>query len=85
MNEVTTGVFQLVCATFGCAPSEVTRDTQAEDIDGWDSLSHSVLLVGIERRFAVRLNYDDVFDVSDVGGLIDYVSDAVRGKTGAAT
>jgi len=82
MDEPTAGVFQLVAMTFGCPSCDVTRQTRADDVDGWDSLSQSILLLGIERRFAVRLDYDEVFNVADVGDLIDCVARAVRAGTG---
>jgi acyl carrier protein len=66
-------VLSLVCQTFRCLPAQVSRNTQADDVDGWDSLSHGVLMVAIERHFAVRLEYADFYNASDVGTLIDYI------------
>lgn len=76
MDDVSQGIFKVIADTFQCDPSLVTRATQSEDIDGWDSLSHTVLLLGIERQFGLRLD-DSVFDVADVGGLIDHVAAAL--------
>ena len=74
VDKIGAEIVLVICRTFRCLPQQVTRATQASDIDGWDSLSHSVLLVAIERRFAVTLNYADVYDAADVGTLTDYVS-----------
>lgn len=83
MDDVSFGVFGLISSTFRCDLDLVTRDTQAEDIDGWDSLSHTVLLVGIEKHFGIRLDYEDVLDAENVGELIDHVAAAVAAKSAA--
>jgi acyl carrier protein len=75
-------MIKLITDTFACAPNQVTRQSTAADVDGWDSLSHAVLLVTIERRFGVRLSYDEVYAIADVGGLIDCVTRAVMAKAG---
>lgn len=34
--------------------------TPLRDLDGWDSLKHVMLIVGIEERFAVSLSADEI-------------------------
>ncbi len=83
MNDVAGDIFDLIATTFGCRRSLVTRASEAEDIDGWDSLSHSVLLLAIERHFGIRLDYDAVWSMENVGELIDSVSATLRSTTTA--
>ena len=52
----------------------VTRDTSAADIEGWDSLSHSILIMKIEEEFGVDLPMDRIYDLNNVGELADLVS-----------
>lgn len=78
MDYVAEGVFKSIANTFHCDPSSISRTTQAEDIDGWDSLTHTVLLVAIEKHFGIRLDYERVLDVEDVGGLVDFVAGVVH-------
>jgi acyl carrier protein len=80
LDEIESGVFAVIGSTFKCDPSLVTRATTADDIDGWDSLSHTVLLVGIERHFDIRLDHEEVLDLADVGGLVDAVARTVHAK-----
>lgn len=79
-HEIEAGVFEVIGQTFRCDPAEITRATTAEDVDGWDSLSHTVLLVGIERHFGIRLDHEEVLDLADVGGLVDVVARTVHAK-----
>ena len=74
-------VFDVIAATFRCDKASINRATQADDVEGWDSLSHTVLIVALERRFAVRLDPIVVMDVADVGGLVDHVRARCASKT----
>ncbi len=60
-------------------PKTITRDTTAEDVDGWDSVTHTLLMMEIERRLSVTLPLDEVFDLANVGELVDLVARARKG------
>ncbi|GBQ15074.1 acyl carrier protein [Acidiphilium acidophilum] len=78
---VAADVIGLISKTFGIDPGKISRETQAADVDGWDSLSHAVLLSSIERHFGIRLDLDRVFDVENVGDLIDCVEIELKNKS----
>lgn len=59
--------------TFGCPDANITRETQAEDIDGWDSLSHGILLLRLQDALKTKLQYSELYDLANVGELIDYI------------
>ena len=69
-------VAAIIRQTFHQPKAEVSRDTVALDIDGWDSLSQTMLVLEIEKRFAVRLPTDRVYDLADVGELVDLIAQA---------
>jgi acyl carrier protein len=43
----------------------------AADIDEWDSLEHIVLVLAVERAFAVKLNPAEVGQLENVGKMVD--------------
>lgn len=51
----------------------VTRETTSADVDGWDSLAHSVLLMGIEDEFGITFEAETMFELEDVGALAELV------------
>jgi acyl carrier protein len=60
----------------------VTPSTTSADIEGWDSLSHALLLMEIEDVFGIELPIDRVFDlanVQDLVTLICFVQSSARG------
>ena len=52
---------------------EITRQTTAEDVEGWDSLMHVTLIVNVEKAFKIKFSSSEVAALQDVGGLIDLI------------
>ena len=42
----------------------------ANDVQGWDSLSHVVLILAIENRFKIKFNHKELLTLKNVGDLI---------------
>lgn len=57
----------------------VTRSTSSADVDGWDSLSHSLFILAIEEEFGVDLPLDKTFELQDVGELADLLGSVGAG------
>ncbi|MEE9139715.1 MAG: acyl carrier protein [Alphaproteobacteria bacterium] len=58
---------------------EVRADMTAEDIEGWDSLSHIRLIVALEREFGIRFTAAEVSGLANVGDLIACISRKLSG------
>lgn len=63
----------LIAEEFGVSVDIVGRDTTAEDIDGWDSLSHAILMMAIEKQYGIRFPNEDIFTLANVGALHDRI------------
>tara|TARA_B100001989_G_C24245857_1_gene319636 strand:+ start:66 stop:305 length:240 start_codon:yes stop_codon:yes gene_type:complete len=46
------------------------------DIDGWDSLNHVKIILGIESEFNIRLKASEVFEIE----IIDELIEAIKSK-----
>jgi len=57
---------------------EPTETMTAEDVEGWDSLSHIRLMVSIEKRFKVKFTSAEVEKLRNVGDLLR----AINSKSG---
>ena len=74
MNEdVLVRVAAVIRETFGDDTIEITRETIAEDVPGWDSLSHTILTLSLEEEFCVELPADTQ-KFLNVGELVDNIS-----------
>ena len=55
----------------------LARDTTANDVDGWDSLTHIQLIVAIEKHFKVKFSSKEILSWRNVGELLDSLQDKV--------
>lgn len=55
-------------------PVPIARETKALDVRGWDSLSHTMVLMKIEDHFGISLPVERTLRLNNVGELVDLVS-----------
>lgn len=72
IDSVLFRVGRVICETFGDNAVVVTADTIAEDVPGWDSLSHTILVLALEDEFGISLPVD-TRNFSDVGQLVTLI------------
>ncbi len=51
----------------------LTDETNAEDIDDWDSLEQINLIVAIENEFSMMFDMAEVSDLANVGEMVDLI------------
>lgn len=63
-------VRDVVAQTFNCPQSLVTEATVAEDVPGWDSLTHTIFIMNVEAAFGIEFDLETVFSFDNVGDLV---------------
>jgi acyl carrier protein len=58
----------------------MTDDLSARDVDGWDSLSHMVIISEIENHFGVKFKLRELNKLNNLGNLIELVSGKIDQK-----
>lgn len=74
-------VTAVISDTFDCAPNAIHPETVADDVDGWDSLSHTILMVRIQNRLGIGIPEWVAAGSPTVGALIDNLYIVVHGKS----
>jgi len=51
----------------------LTNELSAKDVDGWNSLSHMMLISEIEDVFAIKFKLKDLNKMKNVGDIIEII------------
>lgn len=51
----------------------ITDELTAKDVDGWDSLSHMLIITQIEKSFNIKFKLRDLNKLNNVGALISVI------------
>lgn len=51
----------------------IQETTQAMDIDEWDSLTHIMLVVAIEKELKIRFTSSEINSWRNIGAMIDTI------------
>ena len=69
------GIF---CEVFDDDTLEIAPEMTANDVDGWDSLSHVNLIVAVEARFNIRFSQKELLTFRNVGDLLNCIERKVQ-------
>jgi acyl carrier protein len=51
----------------------VTDEMTASDVDGWDSLSHMLLITEVENSFGIKFKLRELNKMKNVGDMIEII------------
>ena len=58
---------------------EISREMQAKDVEGWDSLAHLTLIMAIEDTFNIKFSTKEVLGFRNVGDMLDVLMEKLNG------
>ncbi len=56
----------------------IKRETTADDIDEWDSLSHINLVIAVETKFGIKFALGELQALKNVGEMVDLIEKKIR-------
>ncbi|MBN8454898.1 acyl carrier protein [Accumulibacter sp.] len=65
-----TELFALIAAALKLPPTAIEPGTSMKNTPAWDSLAHMELIIGIEDRYRVVLDADEIADMTSVASII---------------
>ena len=58
----------------------LSRQTTANDVDAWDSLSHMNMVMAVEVHFKIRFALGELPSLKNVGDLVDLIQKKLAKK-----
>ena len=74
-DEILARISSVVSDTLQSGPVTLTRDTKAMHVRGWDSLSHTMIMIALEDAFACTLPVERTLALKNVGDLVDLIAE----------
>ena len=73
MQEIFEAVQEIFRDVFDDEELVIKDETNAEDIEDWDSLEHITLIVAMEKEFQMKFDIKEVNKLENVGQMIDLI------------
>ena len=73
-QEILNKLTEIFADTLDLEKVTLSRETTADDIEEWDSLTHIQLIVAIEKYFKIRFTSREVQSWKNVGELSDSIN-----------
>lgn len=77
MNQKILKIFREV---FNNPELQITSETTAADVDGWDSFNHLNLIMAIEEEFSISFSTAEIGRMAQVGNLLEMVEKKTSGS-----
>jgi len=59
---------------------QLTPQTTAEDVEGWDSMNHIFIVVELEKRFGIKFQAAEMEELKNIGELASLVKEKLVKK-----
>jgi len=59
---------------------QIAPEMTANDVDGWDSLSHVNLIVAVEANFGIRFSQKELLTFKNIGDLLNCIDKKLAEK-----
>lgn len=58
---------------------DVSADTKAADVEGWDSLANVRLFIELEGKFGIRFNASEIENLKNIGEISNLILSKTSG------
>ncbi|MGN0514551.1 MAG: acyl carrier protein [Lachnospiraceae bacterium] len=72
-NEYLEKINEIAKDVFDNDDAVITEASTANDVDGWDSLTHLELMTELEAEYRIKFTMSEIQNLADVGELIDCI------------
>jgi len=82
MEAIQNDVQDVFRNVFGDDGLVLRNDMTAEDVEGWDSLTHLNLIIALEKRLGIKFATAEISRLKDDGQNVGNLIELVRSKRG---
>jgi acyl carrier protein len=76
-DQIWTGLTEIFREALDDDSLVLNESMTAKDVDGWDSITHVMIVVAVEKKFGVRLAAGEIQRLSNVGEFATLIRNKV--------
>jgi acyl carrier protein len=76
-NSIKQKMSEVLKDILGHSNFEIHDELTALDVDGWDSLSHMMIITKIEEAFNIKFKLRDLNKLKNMGSLIEVIQSKI--------
>lgn len=57
---------------------EISNELSAKNVEGWDSLTHMIIITEIEKAFNLKFKLKELNRLQNIGSLVELVNEKLR-------
>ena len=69
-DEIYAEVRSIIAEILDQPDLQVSPNTRADDVEGWDSFNHINIVVAVEAHFGIKINTAEIEELRNVGELV---------------
>ena len=58
----------------------VTSETSADQVEGWDSLTHMSIISEVEAVFKIEFRFNEIMQMEKLGDMVDLIAEKIAGN-----
>tara|TARA_Y100001933_G_C18620793_1_gene406276 strand:+ start:207 stop:455 length:249 start_codon:yes stop_codon:yes gene_type:complete len=72
-KEIIKIIREILVSILGHENFEMIEELEAKDVDGWDSLSHMLIITEIENQFEIQFKLKELNKLNNLGSLLQLI------------
>jgi acyl carrier protein len=76
-SNILSDVQNILCDVLDEEGIILEEETSANDVDGWDSLTHIQFVVGIEKHFKIKFTSKEILSWRNVGEMLNCIQSKI--------
>lgn len=73
-EEILKKLQEIFMDVFADESISLNEHTNANDIEGWDSLTHITILEAVQDEYGITFALDEIIEMQNVGDMIDAIT-----------
>ncbi|AXT55058.1 acyl carrier protein [Aquimarina sp. MMG015] len=57
---------------------QLSNETTANDVDGWESITHMMIITEVEKTFDIKFKLMDLMNMNNVGDLLNSIESELQ-------